>query len=75
MRALQRPRIEAAKMGASTHLTLDQSGGFKHLDVLRGRRERHSEGLRQLADRPLAGHELHQHAPARRVAQRVEDVA
>ena len=75
MRALERSRIEAAEMGAPAHLALDQSGAFQDLDVLRGRRERHGEGLRELADRSLAGGEFEQHAPARRVAERVEDVA
>ena len=73
MRGLERSRIEATEMGASAHLTLDQSGAFQDLDVLRGRRERHGEGLCELADGSLAGGELDQHAPARRVAERMKD--
>ena len=73
MRALQRPRIEAAEMRAPAHLALDQPGAFQDLDVLRGRRERDGEGLRELADGSLAGREFEKHAPARGVAERVED--
>ncbi len=57
------------------HLALDQTRPFQHLDVLRGRSQRDGEGLRQLADGPLAGGEFAQHAPAGGVAQRMKDMS
>ena len=54
MGARERAGIEAADMGAPAHLALDQAGAFEHLDVLRGRRQRHGEGFGELADRALA---------------------
>ena len=73
VRGLERSGVEATEMGASANLTLDQPRAFQDFDVLRSRSERHRKGLRKLADRPLARGEFDQHAPARRIAQRVED--
>ena len=75
MGALERSGVEAAEMGAPTHLAADQSGAFQHLDVLRGRRERHGKRLRKLADGSLAGGEFEKHSSASGVAQRVKDMA
>ena len=60
-------------MRAAAHLAADQPGALQRLDVLGGGVERDREGLRQLADRPLAAGKLAQHPPARRVAESVED--
>ena len=60
-------------MGAPAHLAPDQAGVFQRLDVLRGRRERNGERLRELADRPLAGGEFAQHPAAGGVAEGVKD--
>ena len=73
MRAGERSGVETAQMGAPAHLATDQPGVLQRLDVLRGRRERHGEGLGELADRSLAAGEFAQHAPARGVAERVKD--
>jgi len=73
MRGLEWSGIEATEMGASAHLALDQSGAFKHLDVLRGRRKRHCKGLGELADGSLTGGELEKHLTARGIAQRMKD--
>src|SRR6185437_1921280 len=73
MRGLERARVEAAHVGPPAHLALDQACALEDLDVLRGRGQRHGEGLGELPDRALAGGEFAQHAPSRRVAQRVKD--
>ena len=75
MGAGERSGVEAAEMGATTHLAADQPGVLQHLDVLRGRRERDREGFRELADRSLAAGELAKHPPARGVAEGVKDTA
>ena len=60
-------------MGAPAYLATDQPGVLQRLDVLRGGRERHLEGLRKLAHGPLALGELEKHPPARGVAERAKD--
>ena len=60
-------------MGAAAHLATDQPGVLQRLDVLGGGCERDGEGLRKLADRPLAAGELAKHPPARGVAEGVKD--
>ena len=60
-------------MGAAAHLAADQPGLFQCLDVLGGRRQRDRVGLGQLSHRALAIGEVAQHAPARVVAEGVED--
>jgi hypothetical protein len=51
----------------------EHPGLLQHLDVLRGRRQRDREGLRQLAHRALGLGEIAQHPPAGGIAQSVED--
>ena len=41
-------------MRAAAHLAADQASALQDLNVLRGRRKRHGEGFRELADRSLA---------------------
>jgi hypothetical protein len=60
-------------MGAAAHLAADQPGFLQRLDVLRGSRERHGEGFRQLANRSLATGEVAKHPPARGVAEGMKD--
>ena len=60
-------------MRASAHLAADQADVFEHLDVLRDRRERDGERLRELADRSLAFGQFAQHPPTRGVAKGVKD--
>src|SRR5207244_3996012 len=73
MRARERPRREAAQMRAAAHLAADQSGVLECLDVLRGRRERHREGLGKLAHRSFAAGEVAQHPPACGIAESMKD--
>ena len=60
-------------MGAAAHFAADQPGILQRLDVLGRCRERDREGLRKLAHGALAVSEVAQHAPARGVAEGVED--
>ncbi len=69
----ERSGVEAAKVGAAAHLASDQPGVLERLDVLRGGRERDSEGLGQLADRSLVVGEFAKHPPACGVAEGVKD--
>ena len=69
----ERSGVEAAQMGAAAHLATDQPGVLQRLDVLRGGRERDSEGFRKLAYRSLATGEFAKHPPARGVAEGVKD--
>ena len=69
----ERSGIEAAQMGPATHFATDQPRVLQRLDVLRGRRERHGEGFRKLADRSLAAGEFAKHLPAGGVAEGVKD--
>ena len=73
MRACQRPGVEPAQMRAAAHLAADQPGTLQRLDVLGGGAERDREGLRQLANRPLAAGQLAKHVPAGGIAEGVED--
>ena len=70
---LQRTGVEAAQMGAPAHLAADQPGPLQRLDVLGGGGERDRERLCELPDGPLAIGEVAQHAPARGIAEGVED--
>ena len=60
-------------MGTAAHLATDQTGVLQRLDMLRGGRERNSEGFRKLADGSLAESEFAKHLPARGVAEGVKD--
>jgi hypothetical protein len=60
-------------MGAAAHLATDHPGVLQRLDVLRGGRERNSEGFRKLAYRALAKGEFAKHPPARGVAEGAKD--
>ena len=73
VRARKRSRVEAAHMGAPTHLAADQPRILQRLDVLRGGRERHREGVRKLAYGSLANSQFAKHLPARGVAKGVKD--
>lgn len=70
----KRAGIQTTDMDTAPHFPSDQTGTLQRPDVLGGRRQRHPEGLGQLADRVLAllG-KAAQHAAAREIAQGVED--
>lgn len=73
MGAGERPRLEAAEMGAAAHLAPDQPRFLQRLDVLGGGLQRDRERLGQLAHGPFAAGKIAQHLPACGVAQRVKD--
>src|SRR5438445_10854352 len=69
----ERSGVEAAQMSAPAHFATDQSGVLQSLDVLRGRGERHREGLSKLAYRSFTAGQFAKHPPARAVTQGMKD--
>lgn len=66
-------RVKAAHVRAAGDSPPDQPGSLQHPNMLRGRREGHPQGRRQLAEVLLFARELPEDRPARRVGQGVKD--
>src|ERR671916_1280994 len=71
--ALERPRVDAAVVDASTHGALHQASPLEGLDVLRRGGKRHPVWCGELADRLLALREPLEHRPPGVVAEGAED--
>lgn len=70
----QRLGREAADVRASADRAQNETGAFQDLHVLGGRRERHLERRRELADGPLLPREAAEHLPACMICEGVEDI-
>src|ERR1041385_6790681 len=71
--ALERPRIDAAVVDASTHCAFHKAGPLERLDVLRGGRERHAVRCGELGNGLLTSGEPAQHGAPGRVAKGSKD--
>lgn len=71
--ALERTRIDAAVVDASTHCAFHEARPLQGLDVLRRRRERHPIRCRELADGQLPFSEPLEHGTPSVIAERPED--
>lgn len=60
-------------MGPPAHFAVNEASVLQGLDVLRGRSERHIEGLCELAYGFLSIGKLAQHPPARDIAKGVKN--
>src|SRR5580704_11488196 len=65
----QRARLNAARPPLRFAAARDQAGALKHLEMLRHRRQRHSEGLGQLEHRSVAKRQPRQNGAAGRISQ------
>lgn len=61
--------VETAAMHATGFFSREQSGTFQYAEMLRDRRQRHVEWIRQLRDGGLAERELFQNRAPCRVGQ------
>jgi hypothetical protein len=70
-------RFEGARLQAAVHhpsgfVALDEPRVLEDVEMLDEARQRHAEGLRQLADRMISLAQPGEHRAARRIGQRAE---